>query len=75
MTVLERTQETFGVQDDILDDLFHGCAWAAFIEQARIEDSWPDVEKTRRIAYRLYEQSLRASPLKKPLWNRGDGSS
>lgn len=43
---------------DLLDELFHGCAWAAFVEQARIERGWPDRESTRRRAYRLYEDAL-----------------
>jgi len=42
----------------ILDDLFHGCALEAFIEQARIERAPPDAEATRRRAYRLYEEVL-----------------
>ncbi|MFZ1935278.1 MAG: hypothetical protein WCB27_08495 [Thermoguttaceae bacterium] len=44
--------------DDILDDLFHGCAFAAFIDQAR-EHGWPpDMEATRRRAFSYYEQEL-----------------
>jgi hypothetical protein len=44
--------------DNILDDLFHGCAFLAFVEQARIEQGPPDPEATRRSAYRLYEEAL-----------------
>ena len=44
--------------DDILDDLFHGCAVQAYIEQARLQQSWPDQEATRLRAYRLYEEAL-----------------
>lgn len=44
--------------DDILDSLFHGCALAAFIDQA-IEEGWPpDMEATRRRAFAYYEQEL-----------------
>jgi hypothetical protein len=43
---------------DLLDDLFHGCALAAFIEQAVREGGRPDSEATRRLAYRLYEEAL-----------------
>jgi hypothetical protein len=43
---------------DPLDDLFQGCALAAFLEQSAREQSWPDPEATRRLAYRLYEQAL-----------------
>jgi hypothetical protein len=44
--------------DDILDDLFHGCAFAAFIEQSIIEGGTPSIEATRCRAYRLYEEAL-----------------
>ena len=44
--------------DDILGELFHGCALAAFVDQA-IEEGWPpDCEATRRRAYRYYEEAL-----------------
>ena len=43
---------------DILDDLFQGCALAAFLEQAARQQDWPDQETTRRLVYRLYEESL-----------------
>ena len=44
--------------DDVLDGLFHACALAAFLEQARVEQGWPGSEATRRRAYRLYEAAL-----------------
>ena len=44
--------------DDILDDLFHGCAFAAFVEQAAITGGSPCPEATRRLAYRYYEEAL-----------------
>lgn len=44
--------------DDVLDGLFHGCALAAFIDQARAERGWPSSEATRRRAYRYYEEAL-----------------
>jgi len=47
---------------DILDDLFHGCALQAFLEQAQIEGAWPDPEATRKRAYQLYEAALRRKP-------------
>lgn len=43
---------------EILDDLFHGCALAAFVEQACLLGGWPDIEKVRRHAFMLYEHSL-----------------
>lgn len=46
--------------DDLLDDLFHGCALAAFVEQAIEQGGPPDVEATRLRAYRLYEEALAA---------------
>jgi hypothetical protein len=44
--------------DDILDDLFLGCAFRAYIEQARLQQGWPDQEATRLRTYRLYEEAL-----------------
>lgn len=43
---------------DILDDLFHGCALAAFLEEAHAQQTWPDMEATRRRAFAYYEQEL-----------------
>jgi hypothetical protein len=44
--------------DDIWDGLFHGCAWAAFIELAVATGGPPPAEHTRRLAYRMYEEEL-----------------
>jgi hypothetical protein len=45
--------------DSILDDLFTGCAWAAYLETwHRTGQFPPDSETTRRLAYRYYEQAL-----------------
>jgi hypothetical protein len=44
--------------DSVLDDLFPACALAAFLEQARAEQGWPDMEATRIRAYQLYEAAL-----------------
>ena len=46
------------MSDDILDHLFHGAAFAAFLDQAAAEQNWPDAEATRRRAYDYYEQAL-----------------
>ena len=43
---------------DILDDPFHGAAFAAFVEQAAFTGGPPDMEATRRRAFELYEQHL-----------------
>jgi hypothetical protein len=44
--------------DDFLDDLFHGAAVAAYVDQLIEERRSPDSEKTRARAYRYYEQAL-----------------
>jgi hypothetical protein len=44
--------------DDIFNDSFHACAFAAFLEQAHAEQGWPDIEATRRLAYAYFEQQL-----------------
>ncbi len=44
--------------DEILDDLFHATAWAAYIDQAKAEQGWPDSEATKRRAYLYYEDAL-----------------
>ncbi|EAQ81500.1 hypothetical protein DSM3645_28002 [Blastopirellula marina DSM 3645] len=46
--------------DDFWDDLFLGCAFAAFVDQAAIEGGPPDQEATRRRAYAYYEEELAA---------------
>ena len=45
--------------DDILDDLFFGCALTAFLQVAFEQRAMPDAELTRRRAYQLYEDALR----------------
>ncbi len=44
--------------DEILDGIFHGCALAAFLDQAKAEQGWPSSEATRVRAYAYYEQAL-----------------
>ncbi len=44
--------------DDILDDLFHGCAFAALLEEAHACQGWPASEAVKRRTYRLYEEAL-----------------
>lgn len=44
--------------DEILNDLFHGCAFAAFIQLAVTTRDWPDPKATRQLAYELYEDAL-----------------
>lgn len=50
--------------DEILDDLFLGCALRAFVELSVEVQAFPDPEQTRILAYRYYEEALqvRASP-------------
>lgn len=45
----------------LLDDLFHGCAFAAYVELAIACGSVPDLDATRRLAYRYYEDKLAAT--------------
>lgn len=44
--------------DEILDDLFHACAFAAFLDEAHAQQGWPDMEAARRRAFAYYEQDL-----------------
>lgn len=44
--------------DELLDDVFHGCAFAAYVELAVACGGVPDMEATRRLAYRYYEEAL-----------------
>ena len=44
------------VYDNILDDLFLGCALTAFLQVAFEQQEMPDAETTRRRAYDLYEE-------------------
>jgi hypothetical protein len=48
------------IRDDILDDLFHGCACAAYFDEAVLTGGPPDPEATRRRAYRYYEEEVAA---------------
>jgi hypothetical protein len=45
--------------DDVWDDLFHGVAFAAFVDQSIAERGPPDCEATRRRAFQYYEDALR----------------
>jgi len=44
--------------DEILDGLFHACAWAAYVDQAALQHGRPDSVATRQRAYRYYEDAL-----------------
>lgn len=48
--------------DSLLDDLFHACAFQAFIAEARAAGTWPTPEKVRQRAYAMYEAEKRATP-------------
>ena len=52
--------------DSILDDPFHAVAFAAFVQQARLEQGWPNPEKTRQRAYTIYEAQKRTIPADTP---------
>jgi hypothetical protein len=50
-------------KDNILDDLFHSCALAAWLEIWRETGQWPpDSELTRRRAYDLFEAAKKDEP-------------
>ncbi len=49
---------TTPLNDDVLDDLFHGCALAAYVKLAMACGGFPDQEATRQLAYRYYEEEL-----------------
>lgn len=44
--------------DDILDDIFHGAAFAAFVEEASLAKCEPCPERTKHRAYRYFEAAL-----------------
>ncbi len=44
--------------DPIFDDLFLGCAFAAYVELAIQCGGVPDQDTTRQLAYRYYEEEL-----------------
>jgi hypothetical protein len=44
--------------DDLWDDLFHGCAWAAYVDLMIEQGKPPGVETTRRRAFAYYEEEL-----------------
>lgn len=49
------------LDDDLWDDLFHGCAWHAYLEIVHRTGKFPpDPEQTRRRACELFEQQLKA---------------
>ena len=44
--------------DPILDNLFHACAFAAFMELSFLHGGWPDSKAVKERAYQLYEEEL-----------------
>ncbi len=53
--------------DDILDDLFHGCAVKAYIETAIRCGNTPCPTETRHLAYQLYEEALAERNMTQPV--------
>lgn len=45
---------------ELLDDLFHSCAFRAFLDEAAASQQLPCVEQTKYRAYRYYETDLAA---------------
>jgi hypothetical protein len=46
--------------DAFMEDMFLGCAFAAFVEEAATASGPPCPEVTRQRAYRYYEEQLAA---------------
>ncbi|MFN8709713.1 MAG: hypothetical protein ACK526_13560 [Planctomyces sp.] len=46
--------------DAFMEDMFLGCAFAAFVEEAAKANGLPCPEATRQRAYRYYEEQLAA---------------
>lgn len=46
------------LDDPIFDDLFLGCAFAAYVELAIQCGGVPDEDVIRQLAYRYYEEEL-----------------
>ena len=44
---------------DILDEPFSPCAFAAMIIEAKKVNGWPDSEKVKQTAYKLFEEQKR----------------
>lgn len=44
---------------DELDELFHFCAFRAYLMISAEQQGWPNRESTRRLAFTLYEGELR----------------
>jgi hypothetical protein len=53
---------------EILDDLFHGCAFEAWLRTAEATGRWPpDSEPVRRLAYAMFEAELQAKHAQNPV--------
>jgi hypothetical protein len=46
------------LDSDIFDSLFHSAALAAYLEVSTASGGPPDPEATKRLAYRIYEDTL-----------------
>jgi regulator of sigma D len=46
------------MHDDPLDNIFHGHALIAFVETAREQQNWPDMEAVKQKAYKYYDNYL-----------------
>lgn len=53
-----RSQTTPDGPDEVWDGLFHGCAWAAFVELAVAHGGPPPADAARQLAFRYYEEEL-----------------
>jgi hypothetical protein len=53
--------------DDILDDPFHGAAFAAYVDEMLIAKGPPCPKRTQQRAYRYYEEALAEKNRRKDL--------
>jgi hypothetical protein len=53
--------------DNILDDPFHGAAFAAYVDEAATSKGQPCSERTRLRAYRYFEEALAEKNRRKEL--------
>lgn len=53
--------------DNILDDPFHGAAFAAYLDEAALSQGQPCPERTRLRAYRYFEEVLAENNRRKEL--------
>ena len=61
--------------DAFMDEMFPGCAFAAFVEEAAMASGPPCPDATRQRAYRYYEEQLAAKQRRRENPNDDDQRS